>query len=737
MQRKAIALAAIIGLLLGAMACKGRLIDIPDVRKSPEISAFDTQRALARLGRILGDERPHPVDSAANEAVRDRLIGELQAIGLTPVVTDRVACSGSSGSRTVSCARVRNVTASLGPARGERLLLASHYDSTPVGPGAADDGIGVAAMLETASILAREQPKRPVTFLFDEGEETGLLGARAFLDGDPLARQVTALLNFEARGVTGPAMMYETSHPNGAAIARFARAGTRPFANSLATDFARMIPNSTDVELFKARGWTILNFAIIGNETRYHSGGDTLGALDPRSLQHMGDQALMLARDFTASEAGTGSGSVAYADWLGRGFVVIPLAAALGGVALLLAGAVVLAWRRREGLAAAAGAIVATLVGAAALSFAAQGLVGLARPGEFWRAFPLAISLAVAVSALAAGMVALPGRDLDRLRRAFWFIFLALGAGISAAAPGGSIFFLAPPLAALAGIALETRFKGAARAGSILAALLLYLSWAPLLALAEILLDFDAAWMFAPIAALILLPALIELTPLMTALPRRALAGAALLAILGAWSVTALFPAYSADRKQPFGIEHVWDEDAGKARWMVVNDGAALPPALTAGRSFERGVKVPWSGRPRWAAPAPGRSVPPSVERIAEKRVGKDRLVSLRVRGNGAETWLLRAPASAGLRAVRIDGAAHAFGTHQASGHYMLRCHGRSCGDVVVHLLIGGDAPVAWTAIGIRSGLPASAPPLVGARPAFAAPQYNPDATIALRQVRL
>ncbi|HEY1145099.1 MAG TPA: M20/M25/M40 family metallo-hydrolase, partial [Allosphingosinicella sp.] len=360
MQRNAIALAAILGLLLGAMTFKGILIDLPEVRKSRELSAFDTQRALVRLGRILGDERPHPVDSAANDAVRNRLIGELRAIGLTPVVTDRVACSGSSGSRTVSCARVRNVTASLGPARGERLLLASHYDSTPVGPGAADDGIGVAVMLETAALLAREQPKRPVTFLFDEGEETGLLGARAFLDGDLLANDVTALLNFEARGVTGPAMMYETSHPNGAAIAHFTRAAIRPFANSLATDFARMIPNTTDVELFKARGWTILNFAIIGNETRYHSGGDTLAALDPRSVQHMGDQALALARDFPANEAETGSGPVAYADWLGRGFVVIPLAAVLVGVALLLAGAAVLAWRRREGLAPAAGAIVAT-----------------------------------------------------------------------------------------------------------------------------------------------------------------------------------------------------------------------------------------------------------------------------------------------------------------------------------------------------------------------------------------
>ena len=70
---------------------------------------------------------------------------------------------------------------------------------------------------------------------------------------------------------------------------RSAAARRRPVANSLSTDLYRLIPNSTDVTVFAERPWTILNFAMIGNETRYHSAGDTLAALDRRSLQHMGD----------------------------------------------------------------------------------------------------------------------------------------------------------------------------------------------------------------------------------------------------------------------------------------------------------------------------------------------------------------------------------------------------------------------------------------------------------------
>ena len=43
-------------------------------------------------------------------------------------------------------------------------------------------------MLEVARSLKDEPLRRPVTFLFNEGEELGLIGARAFLERDPLAR---------------------------------------------------------------------------------------------------------------------------------------------------------------------------------------------------------------------------------------------------------------------------------------------------------------------------------------------------------------------------------------------------------------------------------------------------------------------------------------------------------------------------------------------------------------------
>ena len=343
MGRSIWGLLGIVLLLIGAMAAKERLIALPAPPAHAAPGQFDASRAVARLAFVLGDERPHPVDSANGDAVRDRLIQAMRGVGLAPRISDDFACNGFARSRAVSCARVRNLVAEIGPASGPALLLAAHYDSATAGPGAADDGIGVATMLEIAANLRGRPLSRGVIFLIDEGEEAGLIGARAFLDRDPAAARVDAVLNMEARGVSGPAIMFETSRPNAAAVALYRAAATRPLANSLSADLYGLIPNSTDVNVFKARPWTILNFAIIGNETRYHSPGDRVEALDRASLQHMGDQVQGATDAVLASGVPAARGTRLYADLAGRALIVLP-----AGFGLLQLGLLLLAALRRR-----------------------------------------------------------------------------------------------------------------------------------------------------------------------------------------------------------------------------------------------------------------------------------------------------------------------------------------------------------------------------------------------------
>jgi hypothetical protein len=265
---------------------------------------------------------------------------------------------------------------------------------------------------------------------------------------------------------------------------------------------------------------------------------------------------------------------------------------------------------------------------------------------------------------------------------------------------------------------------------------LLFLTWAPLLHLSEILLDLDNGWIFAMLAALIMWPVLIEMKPLLVRLPRAgAFAAIVALAVLG-WAGAMSQPAYSEDRKQAFGIEYAWDEAEAKGRWLVVNDGATLPAAF--GSAFERGVEVPWSGRKRWAASAAGVPTdPPRIEKEAERIVAQGRLLTLRLTANGAETVLLRAKPEAGFLAARAGGVTARFGRGKAEDDFVLRCAGRSCEGLRIALLVAAKSPVEATIVGIRSGLPPAAAPLVRARPAPAAPQYSPDSTIAVGKVRL
>src|SRR5690242_7827851 len=324
MRGRTLLLGALLLALLALMAAKSWLVEPPALRTHSAPGQFDATRAKARLAFILGDQRPHPADSDADDAVRERLVATLQQMGLKPIVRDQFACNDFQKARLVACARVRNVIATVGPATGKALLLSAHYDSVPVGPGASDDGIGVATLLEVGSILKDRALKRPVILLFNEGEELGLVGARAFL-ADPLSRNVDSLLNFEARGVNGPVTMFETSQPNAAAISVYATAVRHPFASSLSTDVARLIPNDTDVTTFKEHGWLTLNSAIVGNETRYHSPGDNLEGLDARSLQDMGDEALALASKLSEGVP-QAEGTRIFFDLGQRLFVQMPLA---------------------------------------------------------------------------------------------------------------------------------------------------------------------------------------------------------------------------------------------------------------------------------------------------------------------------------------------------------------------------------------------------------------------------
>ena len=724
----------IFALLLAGFALKGLLLEPPSASSSGE---FNTERAIGRLQRVLGDQRPHPVDSPADDAVRSRLVAELRAIGLQPQVHEAMDCSAMPGARFVSCSHVRNVIATIPSLRpGTHLLLNAHYDSTPTGPGAGDDGLGVAALLEIGSILKSAPPPRPVALLFNEGEESGLNGAHAFVRTDPLARQVNSLINIDNRGVTGPALMHETSEPDAAAIKIYASAARRPYATSISSDFARLIPNYTDVTMFKRSGWTLLDYGIIGNETRYHSPGDTVAALDRASVAHIGSEALAATRAMAANPhpADAGDGRTVFTDLAGRVLLRLPLAVAIIALALLLTTAFVLAWRRSalgKPLLLAAGMVIGGSFAAGFVSFVATVL----RAGDFWRAYPLVTYLAVYATLLAAMAAAWRrwgcGMDRRRARAGAWLLILIFGALISFVLPGATIFFLIAPAIALAGIALPGRAATVATVLSVIATVLQFVMFAELLAAVEMLL------IDGPLAAVVLLAALAAL-PAIVETDAHSSRFAALTLLAGAlalWTAALAIPRASAERPLGFSIDYFRDADAKSASWAVATKQAPLPPNYP-GR-WEK-TELPYNGRLRWASPAPLLQSPvPAARIISNSPDGTGRRMRLALSPGGGNSVSIRFPKDARVLALGLAGAAIPLPREGDPDKPLLRCTGRSCEGLRIDLLLGDRKPVEVELFSTRFGLPPEGQPLVAARPGNAMPQYAPDSTITMTHIRL
>jgi hypothetical protein len=262
-------------------------------------TAFSAARAFPDVAVVA--RAPHPMGSPANAAVRDYLVRRMTALGLSPQVQRAdVVLEPPARARPVAMGgEVKNLIGVL-PGREPALPavgLMAHYDSVPASPGAADDAAGVAAVLETVRALQAQGPlRRDVVVAITDGEEAGLLGARAFFAEHPLARRLGFVVNLESRGGGGRARMFETGADDGQTIDLFRRAVRAPSSSSLAVYLYRMTPNDTDFSLARRAGLPGLNFAFIGRQFDYHSASSTPAALDPGALQDLGRQALAAVR---------------------------------------------------------------------------------------------------------------------------------------------------------------------------------------------------------------------------------------------------------------------------------------------------------------------------------------------------------------------------------------------------------------------------------------------------------
>jgi hypothetical protein len=265
------------------------------VPASASVGVFSAERARRHVETLAA--APRFIGSDANAAARTYLVGELETMGLQISVIDKRIAVSQDGV-TVVGEPVDLVGRIPGTGGGPTVLLVAHYDTPPTSRGAADDAAAVAALLEAGrALLAGPPVPGDIVLLFTDGEEVGLLGARA-ATVTGAATDADVVLNFEARGTSGPSLLF-TVMPGSNSLVDALVDSVRPAAaGSLLPSLSAMGSPTTDLAAFETLGVRGLGFGIAEDAVRYHTSLDTPAAVDLRSLQHDGDQAVTLARRF-------------------------------------------------------------------------------------------------------------------------------------------------------------------------------------------------------------------------------------------------------------------------------------------------------------------------------------------------------------------------------------------------------------------------------------------------------
>jgi hypothetical protein len=725
----------VVALLLGLAAWSVAALQPP----SPEpigasASEFSAARAFEHVQEIAAD--PHVAGSAENDRVVEGLVATLTDLGLDTRVQNAVG-TGQSEAGAAEMARVRNVVGLLrgGDSTG-RVFLMAHHDSVETGPGAATDAAGVAALLEAVRALSQgPQLRNDVVVVFTDAEEACLCGAEAFAASHPLATTGGVVLNLEARGTSGPPIMFQTSRGNAGLAGAFADSAPHPVASSFAAEVHRALPGDTDFSVLLADGdFTGLNSAVIDGAAGHHTLQDVPERLDRGALQAMGDNALAVARELAGRDlvalAQPGDQDATYFPVLGElvrypGTLVWPVA-----VAALLAVGLLVVVVRRQGQSSlrrtAAGSALALLPLVLA-PLAVQGMWSVLvaiRPDyagmlDPWRPGWFRLAAVGVLTAVVLLWYALLRRRVGTTTLAVGgLVWLAVLAAVLAAyAPGGSYLAAWPALAgALAGlVAAATSARTVRLVVGLLAGAVAVVLLAPTVALffpALGLATAAAPAFVATILVVALLPVLELLFPDpgdRAGLSAAAVPALAVVVAVGCAAVGLSVDRFDADHPVPSQLVYALDRDTGQAWWASTEDEPGAYTSRYVDGRDALPVDFPYlAGADVATGPAEVADLPaPLVEVLSDRPAGTAREITVRVTPQREDVRLL-------VLDVRTDGGSVTAARVAGRGvpevalgedRLWLTFHAPPAGGLQATVRVEGDGPVDLRVVDGSDGL--------------------------------
>ncbi|KAK5852058.1 hypothetical protein PBY51_023562 [Eleginops maclovinus] len=308
---------------------------------------FNAVRARQHLEKITS-VGPRPVGSHENEVLTvGYLLEQIEnirvetAAGPHKLTVDVQRPTGTFsidflGGFTSFYDRVTNIAVRLEPKTGtQHLMLANcHFDTVANSPGASDDAVSCAVMLEVLHSLANQSSplRHGVVFLFNGAEENILQASHGFITQHPWAKQVRAFINLEAAGVGGKEVVFQTGPENPWLVQAYVQAAKHPFASVVGQEVFQsgIIPSDTDFRIYRDFGNIPgIDLAFIENGFIYHTKYDTADRILTDSIQRAGDNILAVLRYLVTSEKLADSseyrhGNMVFYDLLGVFVVAYP-----------------------------------------------------------------------------------------------------------------------------------------------------------------------------------------------------------------------------------------------------------------------------------------------------------------------------------------------------------------------------------------------------------------------------
>lgn len=282
-----------------------------------DAEGFSAMRVIKDI-EVISKEHHSVAHSEERAAVREYLVGRLEGLGADTVRLFRYdSLVGPQNKHVVYTFDAVDVLAEFAPAKPSDdttyLMLVAHYDSRYSQPmpkdtvwsyGAADDGYGVGVILETVSQALKLRPdwNQGIKVLFTDAEEVGMMGMTAIWENDrDVFDNVGLMINIEARGPWGPALLFETCPGNERIMDLYADAAGYPFTYSMTTVVYTFMPNFTDFTIVKD-DIPGMNFSTVADVNHYHTDLDNFDNVSPRSIQHYGTQVLPVAVEYLCGE---------------------------------------------------------------------------------------------------------------------------------------------------------------------------------------------------------------------------------------------------------------------------------------------------------------------------------------------------------------------------------------------------------------------------------------------------